>query len=89
MKNGYDHHDHQDIYNYNLSVPERFTLDVPNQSPPLIREARLSESRFKLAFLFMLREVRWLESRFRELDSVILSFPDQTDNLSNTQHDLQ
>ena len=34
MKNGYDHHDHQDIYTYNLSVPERFTLDVPNQSPP-------------------------------------------------------
>ena len=35
MKNGYDHHDHQDIYTYNLSVPKRFTLDVPNQSPPL------------------------------------------------------
>ena len=34
MKNGYDHHDHQDIYTYNLSVPKRFTLDVPNQSPP-------------------------------------------------------
>ena len=34
MKNAYDHHDHQDIYTYNLSVPKRFTLDVPNQSPP-------------------------------------------------------
>ena len=34
MKNSYDHHDHQDIYTYNLSVPKRFTLDVPNQSPP-------------------------------------------------------
>ena len=36
MENGYDHHDHQDIFTYNLSVPKRFTLDVPNQSPPLI-----------------------------------------------------
>ena len=26
MKNGYDHHEHQDIYTYNLSVPRRFTL---------------------------------------------------------------
>ena len=34
MKNGYDHDDHQDIYTYNLSGPKRFTLDVPNQSPP-------------------------------------------------------
>ena len=34
MKNGYDHHDHQDIYTYNLSGLKRFTLDVPNQSPP-------------------------------------------------------
>ena len=34
MKNGYDHHEHQDIYTYNLSVPQRFTLDVPNQSRP-------------------------------------------------------
>ena len=34
MKNGYDHHDHQEIYTYNLSGPKRFTLDVPNQSPP-------------------------------------------------------
>ena len=34
MKNGYDHHDHQDIYTYDLSVPKSFTLDVPNQSPP-------------------------------------------------------
>ena len=34
MKNGYDHHVHQDIYTYNLSVPRRFILDVPNQSPP-------------------------------------------------------
>ena len=34
MKNGYDHHKHQDIYTYNLSVPKRFTLDVPNQSLP-------------------------------------------------------
>ena len=34
MKNGYDHHDHQDIYTYNLSVPKRFTLDVPIKSPP-------------------------------------------------------
>ena len=29
-----DHHKHQDIYTYNLSVPKKFTLDVPNQSPP-------------------------------------------------------
>ena len=36
MKNGYDHHDHQDIYTYNLSGPKRFTLDVPNQSLPLL-----------------------------------------------------
>ena len=38
MKNVYDHHEHQDIYTYNLSVPKRFTLDVPiTQSvPPLI-----------------------------------------------------
>ena len=36
MKNGYDHHDHQVIYTYNLSVPKRFTLDVPNQSPPIL-----------------------------------------------------
>ena len=35
MKNGYDHHDHQDIYTYNLSGPKRLTLDVPNQSPPI------------------------------------------------------
>ena len=35
MKNGYDHHDHQDIYTYNLAVPKRFTLDVPAKSPPL------------------------------------------------------
>ena len=34
MKNGYDHHDHQGIYTYNLSVPKRFTLDVPIKSPP-------------------------------------------------------
>ena len=34
MKNSYDHHDHQGIYTYNLSVPKRFTLDIPNQSPP-------------------------------------------------------
>ena len=33
MENGYDHHDHQDRYTYNLSGPKRFTLDVPNQSP--------------------------------------------------------
>ena len=38
MKNGYDHHEHQDIYTYNLSVPERFTLDVPNQSPPYFQK---------------------------------------------------
>ena len=37
MKNGYDHHVHQDIYTYNLSVPKRFTLDVPNQSPPYLK----------------------------------------------------
>ena len=36
MKNGYDHHEHQDIYTYNLSVPRRFTLDVPNQPPPYL-----------------------------------------------------
>ena len=41
MKNGYDHHEHQYIYTYNLSVPKRFTLDVPNQSPPLIIERGL------------------------------------------------
>ena len=34
MKNGYDHHNHQDIYTYNLIGPKRFTLDVSNQSPP-------------------------------------------------------
>ena len=34
VKTGYDHHDHQDIKTYNLSVPKRLTLDVPNQSPP-------------------------------------------------------
>ena len=34
MKDGYDHHDHQDIYTNNLSVLKRLTLDVPNQSPP-------------------------------------------------------
>ena len=36
MKNAYDHHDHQDIYTYDLSGPKRCTLDVPNQSPPLL-----------------------------------------------------
>ena len=36
MKNDYDHHNHQCIYTYNLSVPKRFTLDVPNQSPSLL-----------------------------------------------------
>ena len=34
MKNGYDHRNHQNIYTYNLSVPKRFTLDVPAKSPP-------------------------------------------------------
>ena len=33
MKNGYDHHDHQDIYTYNLSGPKTFTLDVTINSP--------------------------------------------------------
>ena len=37
MKNGYDHLNHLDIYTYNLSVPKRVTLDVPNQSPPYQR----------------------------------------------------
>ena len=41
MKNGYDHHYHQVIYTYNLSVPKRFTLDVPNQSPPYFRLAHV------------------------------------------------
>ena len=27
-------HNHCDIFTYNLSVPKRFTLDVPNQSSP-------------------------------------------------------
>ena len=36
MKNGYDHHDHQGTYTYNLSVPKMFILDVPNQSPPYL-----------------------------------------------------
>ena len=36
MKNGYDHDDHQGIYTYNLSVPKRLILDVPNQSPPYL-----------------------------------------------------
>ena len=35
MKNVYDHHDHQDIYTYNLTGPKRFTLGVPFNSPPL------------------------------------------------------
>ena len=39
MKNGYDHHDHKGICTYNLSVPKRFILDVPNQSPPYHRYA--------------------------------------------------
>ena len=26
----------QGIYTYNLSVPKRFILDVPNQSPPYL-----------------------------------------------------
>ena len=33
-KNGHNHHQHQDIYTYNLSVPKGFTLEVPNKSPP-------------------------------------------------------
>ena len=41
MKNGYDHHEHQDIYTYNLSGPKRFTLDVPIQSPPYPRFLRV------------------------------------------------
>ena len=36
MKNGYDHHEHHDIYTYNLSIPMRFTLNIPAKSPPLI-----------------------------------------------------
>ena len=42
MKNGYDHHDHQDIYTYNLSGPKRFILDLPIQSPPLAQRAERS-----------------------------------------------
>ena len=37
MNNGYDHHDHQDIYTYNLSDPKRFTIDVPAKSPPYLK----------------------------------------------------
>ena len=37
-----DHHKHQDIYTYNLSVPKKFTLDVPNQSPPLTEDKKMT-----------------------------------------------
>ena len=54
MKNGYDHHVHQDIYTYNLSVPKRFTLDVPNQSPPKFKALSPPVSDINLAFLVAL-----------------------------------
>ena len=38
MKNGYDHHEHHDIYTYNLSVSKKSTLDVPAKSPPYLRK---------------------------------------------------
>ena len=44
MKNGYDHHDHQGIYTYNLSVPKRFTLDVPAKSPPYLEQIRTTKA---------------------------------------------
>ena len=62
MKNGYGHHDHQDIYTYNLSVPQRFTLDVPNQSPPLLSG--------------LLCAIRYYQVREKDPDALLLNAGD-------------
>ena len=52
----------QDIHTYNLSVPERFTLDVPNQSPPYFVDEDIVAFYEKMKTDFNIDMVEWGES---------------------------